>query len=189
MKRILLIVVFSVVGLIGGAAAGMFLAPAPAPAEDETKAAHGDEKASGEEAGKAGDHADASSGDHGADHPAPTHGAVGPDPDRHVDYVKLERQFIVPVVEEGEISSLVVMSLAVEVDEGASDIVFEEEPKLRDAFLKVFFAHSQSGGFAGDFTRESRMADLRGRLYEAARQVLGAPAKGVLLTNVMRQDS
>lgn len=188
MKRILLIVVFGLVGLLGGAAAGMFLAPAPEP-DPETETAHGDgSDTSAEHAAEGDSHGETAGADAG--HAAPAYEETeGTASERQIDYVKLERQFIVPVIDEGQISSLVVMSLAVEVTDGMSDLVFEEEPKLRDAFLKVFFAHSQSGGFAGDFTRESRMADLRGRLYEAARSVLGSAAKGVLLTNVMRQDS
>ena len=102
--------------------------------------------------------------------------------------MKIERQFVVPVLEDERVSSLVVLSLAVEVDAGESDIVFEHEPKLRDAFLSVLFTHAQSRGFDGDFTQERRLEDLRGSLTNAAQEVLGKRAHGILLTGIVRQD-
>lgn len=117
-------------------------------------------------------------------------GAPPPDaaPVSGAEYVKLDRQFVVPVVEGEKVAALMVVSLALEIDEGGSDAVFTHEPKLRDEFLKVLFLHAQSGGFAGAFTREKVMADLRGSLASAAQGVLGGGARSVLLTNMVRQD-
>ncbi|MEL6791873.1 MAG: flagellar basal body-associated FliL family protein, partial [Pseudomonadota bacterium] len=104
------------------------------------------------------------------------------------DFVRLEKQFVVPVLGEDRVASLVVLSIALEVDEGGSDAVFATEPKLRDAFLGVLFTHAQSRGFDGGFTRKDRLADLRRSLTIAAQDVLGGVAHGVLLTNIVRQD-
>ncbi|MEL7464238.1 MAG: flagellar basal body-associated FliL family protein [Pseudomonadota bacterium] len=104
------------------------------------------------------------------------------------DFVRLEKQFVVPVLGEERVASLVVLSIALEVEHGGADFVFAAEPKLRDRFLGVLFTHAQSQGFDGGFTRKDRLSDLRRALTLAAQDVLGELAYGVLLTNVLRQD-
>ena len=53
------------------------------------------------------------------------------------EYVKLSNQFVVPVVKNERVSSLVVLSLSVEVKAGTSQDMFSHEPKLRDLFLQA----------------------------------------------------
>ena len=67
-------------------------------------------------------------------------------------YVKLNNQFVVPVVEREKLSALVVLSLSLEATEGMSDRIYALEPKLRDVFLQVLFDHANMGGFRGAFT-------------------------------------
>ena len=110
-----------------------------------------------------------------------------PDPN-NVYYVKLSKQFVVPVVRDGKVASLVVMSLSIETIPVVSDIVFQKEPKLRDALLGVMFLHANSGGFDGQFTGGEAMRDLRGSLLEAAREVIGKDVYSVLVTDILRQD-
>lgn len=105
------------------------------------------------------------------------------------EFVRLNNQFVVPVLAEARVRSLVVMSLSIEVPPGTSTEVFALEPKLRDAFLQVLFDHANAGGFSGAFTAASTMNTLRAALREAARGVLGAAARDVLITEVVRQDS
>lgn len=192
MKRALLILVISLVGAGAGAGAGMFLKPS-APENAET----GDETKGGEQgAGQAQDSVD---GDVAASvrddevaralEAADAAGDLDAAGDATTrDFVRLEKQFVVPVLGEDRVASLVVLSIALEVEEGGSDAVFATEPKLRDAFLGVLFTHAQSRGFDGGFTRKDRLADLRRALTVAARDVLGDVAHGVLLTNIVRQD-
>jgi len=113
--------------------------------------------------------------------------ATEPDPN-NVYYVKLSKQFVVPVVKDSRVSSMVVMSLSVETTPAVGDIVFAREPKLRDALLGVMFLHANSGGFDGQFTSREAMKDLRGSLLEAARDVIGDDVYSVLVTDILRQD-
>lgn len=105
-----------------------------------------------------------------------------------VQYVKLNNQFVVPVVKDGSVTSLVVMSLSIETIPSMTDTVFKLEPKLRDAFLQVMFLHANSGGFEGQFTSGETMKDLKGSLFEAAREILGDAITNVLITDILRQD-
>lgn len=115
--------------------------------------------------------------------------AETPPPDlAGAEYVKLDRQFVVPVVTADKVESMIVISLAIEMGAGGSDIVFKHEPRLRDEFLRVLFVHAQSGGFSGVFTEPHLLDDLRAALEESARAVLGSGARAVLLTNIVRKD-
>ncbi len=105
------------------------------------------------------------------------------------EYVRMNNQFIVPIVEGGRVVSMVVLSLSLEVTPGSSETVYAREPKIRDAFLQVLFDHANSGGFRGSFTDGSNLVLLRRALAEQARLVLGAAVTDVLITEIARQDS
>lgn len=105
------------------------------------------------------------------------------------EYVKLNNQFVVPVLEGGRVVSMVVLSLSLEVTAGSTETVYSREPKLRDAFLQVLFDHANAGGFRGSFTDGSNLVLLREALTEKAIGVLGEAVTDVLITEIGRQDS
>lgn len=104
------------------------------------------------------------------------------------EYVELNNQFVVPVVTQDLVESLVVISLGIEVDPGQAEIVYQREPKLRDALLQVMFDHANIGGFRGRFTDGNNMDVLRISLTEAAQGVVGKIVTGVVITDIARQD-
>jgi hypothetical protein len=117
--------------------------------------------------------------------------ASGRDPQvnsTHV-FVKLPNQFVIPVVEAGRVSALVILSLSLEVVAGGSEKVYAVEPRLRDAFLRVLFNHANTGGFRGAFTEAGNMEVLRRALLEAATSNLGGAVKNVLIVDILRQDN
>lgn len=105
------------------------------------------------------------------------------------DYVKLNNQFVVPILDGGRVVSLVVLSLSLEVAAGNTETVYAREPKIRDAFLQVLFDHANTGGFRGSFTDGSNLILLREALTEKAIGVLGPVVTDVLITEIARQDS
>jgi hypothetical protein len=109
------------------------------------------------------------------------------DPATH-EFVKLNNQLVVPVVEDGRVRSLVVLSLSIEVQPGNKETVFSLEPKLRDAFLQVLIDHANLGGFQGSFTDSTNMNLLRVSLQDASRDILGSYATSVLISDSIRQD-
>lgn len=106
-----------------------------------------------------------------------------------VDYVKLNNQFVIPVVEGGKVTALVILSLSLEVTPGGSEKVYSVEPRLRDALLQVLFNHANTGGFRGAFTEAGNMEALRKALLEAAAKTLGSTVSNVLIADIVRQDS
>ncbi len=105
------------------------------------------------------------------------------------EYVRLNNQFIIPVVPKDRVNALVVLSLSLEVPKGESQSVFDREPKLRDLFLQVLFNHANMGGFEGAFTDMRKMTLLRKSLLDAAQSVLGQSISDVLITDIVRQDN
>lgn len=112
------------------------------------------------------------------------------DPSEEVerDYVKLNNQFVIPVVEDGKVASLVVMSFSIEIEPGNREDVFRREPKLRSSFLQVLFDHANIGGFRGAFTDNNTLDVLRASLRDVARRDAGEYVSDVLILEIARQD-
>jgi len=104
------------------------------------------------------------------------------------EYVKLNNQFVIPVMGKENVESLVVVSLSIEVEPGYTETIYQREPKLRDVFLQVLFDHANMGGFQGEFTNSSNMDVLRASLREVAQSVVGSAVSNVLITEIVRQD-
>ena len=95
------------------------------------------------------------------------------EPDLAREYVKMNNQFVVPVVNSESVQALVVLSLSLEVPAGQKDSIYSREPKLRDSFLQVMFDHANVGGFDGEFTNANNLDVLRNALREAAQKDMG----------------
>jgi len=176
MKKLFLPIILAVLGVTCGAGAALVLKPKPDPdakAMDMANTArcpevdHSDfDNADSYEAGDMSD----------------------PENPKGQEYVKLNNQFIVPVVSGELVNSLVVLSLSVEISQGQRETVYTREPKLRDALLQVMFDHANMGGFTGNFTDGNTLDVLRAALTESARGVLGKAVKGILIVDIARQD-
>lgn len=168
MTKLLLPVLFLLVGIGGGVGAGLFLTP-----EEETHVA---ETPCGDVPAVADDH-DASPAAHSSE--ITVEGR---------EYARLNNQFVVPVVHDGKVASLVVLSLSLEVETGTKENVFAHEPRLRDLFLQVLFDHANMGGFDGAFTASSNMRILRDALRHTAITNVGGGITDVLIIDIVRQD-
>lgn len=173
--KLLLPLILLIVGTGGGVGAALFLAP-PA---DETMAEEGS--------------CDCHTLDHNdlvaeADPEEEPIQADPNDPAAGLEYARLNNQFIVPVVEGDRVTALVVLSLSVEVTVGSKDLVFQREPRLRDALLQVMFDHANVGGFDGVFTASDNMGNLRAAMRNVARQTVGPEVSNILILDVVRQE-
>ena len=165
MKKILLPLLLLLIGTGGGVGAGIMLMPAN---EEELLT---DGNPCGEVVAK--DHSD----------------TVVAETTLEREYAKLNNQFVIPVVEEGAVSALVVMAISLEVTMNNTSAVHTTEPKLRDAFLQIMFDHANIGGFSGNFTSGTNMHALRGALLNAAQRIAGHNVTDVLITDIVRQDT
>ena len=174
MKKLLPILLL-LIGLGAGAGAGWFLRPAP----QETAEVQGDATdAHGETADAHGEAAEA----HGDD----GHGVAAPGT---TETIRLPNQFVVPLIEEGQVRAMVVIGLALELNAGHSFVLANDEARLRSLFLQRLFDHANIGGFDGLFTSGEALLALRSALRDAARELIGPSVRDVLITELLRQES
>ena len=173
MIKKLLPILLAVIGTGAGVGAGLMLKPAPAP----------EDHAAVECVAPAGEVAHETADGHAAE------GEGGEEMPAQQEYVKMNNQFIIPIMGTDRVQALVVASLSIETKVGGTEKVYAKEPKLRDVFLQVLFDHANIGGFDGSFTSAERMDSLRRSLVDAARTVLGADVLDVLITEIARQDT
>lgn len=158
MKALIVPLFFALIGVGGGVGAALFLGGSD-PETEEHADGHGED-------------------DHAEEQEAPA----------ETEFARLNNQFVVPIVERGDVTSIVVMSLSIEVEAGTQDQVFSKEPAIRDVFLQSLFDHANMGGFDGNFTEAGTMELLKRNLTLAARQVVGDPVHSVLIIDIVRQD-
>jgi flagellar protein FliL len=179
-------ILLALIGLGAGVGAGIMLRPDTSTVAESS----GGETSGHGEAAASSDHGETTteSADHGAAAAESSSGEHGESSSESSNFVKMANQMVVPVVHDGDVSALVVVSLSIEVTPGYSTDVYQLEPRLRNTFLQVLFDHSNSGGFDGAFTSGPKMKALHEALYEAAHMELGEKLKDVLITDIARQD-
>ena len=166
--RLIIPLLLLLLGVSGGAAAGFVLRPEPElPAEAELA-----------EGNPCGDAANVTHGSQAMD--AETEGR---------EYVKLNNQFVVPIVSDNRVNALIVLSLSIEVVSGSREEIYTVEPKLRDVFLQVLFEHANLGGFDGAFTEAKNLGILRRGLRTAASKIMPERITDVLIVDIVRQDN
>ncbi|MEM9317778.1 MAG: flagellar basal body-associated FliL family protein [Pseudomonadota bacterium] len=181
MLRILIPIVLLLLGVGGGIGAGIVLGGSDAEMASDEYAAGGEAETYEAE--------ESSYDDEGSSDSYETDAPVQPGSSDNLEYVRLNNQFVVPVVRDAAVRSLVVMSLTVEIESGQAEYVFTREPRLRDAFLRVMFSHANAGGFDGAFTSPTSLNPLRSGLRDAAFDVLGSTVNDVLIVDIVRQDA
>lgn len=169
MKRLLPLILL-LVGLGGGIAAGAWIGPAKP--KDIGQSTTQNTAAKGKKVNSKGQESDGHSENNG-----------------ETLYLKMSRNFVVPLVHQNQISGLATVSLSLEMKTGANDAFYAREPKLRDGFLQVLFDHANIGGFDGVFTQPKNLDPLRRALLQVARAELGDEVHAVLITDIARQDA
>ncbi len=106
-----------------------------------------------------------------------------------LDTLSMPNHFVVPVLVDGRVSAMVVLSLALELAEGHDVVLSRHEPRLRSVFLQVLFDHANLGGFEGVFTSGEALISLRRALRDAARAEFGPKLHDVLITEILRRES
>lgn len=153
-----------ILGLAGGGAAAIVLAPAGEDTNATTDtAADGDSAAVGESTG------DAEPG--------------------NTEIVKLPNQFVVPVILDNRVRAMVILTVALEVETGVGDQVRRLEPKLRDTFLAELFTLAAMGGFEDELISRQTLELVKTALTERSKEVLSEQSVTVLITDMARQDA
>lgn len=193
-----LTLLLQLLAVVGGAAGGLWLksatAPAaePARAQDEAKPAADDhESAEGKKAEAKPKAVDAKTeGKRAGDKKAGGHGGGHGEAEADAAYgfMKFSRQFVVPVIGDDGVRALVLLDINIEVPPAVTEFVYTQEPKLRDALLASLLQLSNSGAFDEHILERANMELVRSELLRAARSVIGEDAQNILILNIARQE-
>ena len=132
---------------------------------------HGGKKEKKKKKKKKGGHGEEDSGDSG--------GAM--------TFMSFKRQFVVPVMTHGEIQSLVLLNLNLELNESAPENPYMMEPKLRDAIMRALLTLSHDGVLSQDLTSAQTYDEIQEALLDATKTVLSDSIENVLILDLSKQ--
>ncbi|MDF3606854.1 hypothetical protein PE067_12380 [Paracoccus sp. DMF-8] len=159
MKKKILFVILALAALAGGAAGGMFLKPQKEATQEQ---AAGEPADTGKEAQK-------------------------DDSETELTWFKFPTQFFVPLMQNGQVSGTMILSLVLELPQEATERINAQEHRLRDALLRALMIRANTGGFNGNFTSDVQMQELRAVLLAAAQEASGTDVRNVLVEDIARQ--
>lgn len=106
----------------------------------------------------------------------------------NLEIVKLSNQFVIPVILNSRVRSMVILTVALEVDAGEADRVRTLEPKIRDSFLIELFNLAAMDGFKDQLVSSDTLELVKKGLTVRAKNVLDLKHVSVLVTDMSRQD-
>lgn len=137
-----------------------------APKEKEKKDAHGGDK----KAAKDG-HGGASSASAGA------------------TYFRFSREFVVPIIQNERVASLVILNINIEADAVASDKLFSQEPVLRDVVMTTLIEISGDGRTFQSMTSIENYETVRSLILgNLQKKFPDMGIKNILILDIARQD-
>lgn len=169
MSKLLPILIIVVAALAGGGGGFFLKMQTSAEAVDQ-------EPADGSHEPAADKHEKKSKGGHGA----PSADALS--------YVKFTRQFVVPVIKNGQPKMLMVFDINIEVDDTFGRSAYSLEPRLRDAILAQLFVFANSGILMQITESTEARTKVKAALLETVRKIMGDSALEILLVDIGIQE-
>ena len=150
--------------------------------------AHAVEK---EDDGHGGGHADKKD-DHGSSHSKKEkdghgdgHGAAS---DSKMQYFSFNREFIVPLMVNQRVESLVIININLEVQSSTLDKLFSIKPKLRDNIMTTLVALSNDGKTLVEPTNVDSYETIRSVILTNLSSVVASGIENVLIMDLAKQD-
>jgi flagellar FliL protein len=138
---------------------------APSSKGDDYEDDHGDEKQA-----KSGDKAAKSSGSGNS------------------TYYKFSREFVVPIMREGQVTSLVIIHISLETDSSTAEDLFTEEPKLRDNIMTTLISLSNDGRTLERPTEINNYETIRSMVLMNLQDAISDKIKNVLIVDMAKQN-
>ena len=107
---------------------------------------------------------------------------------KDVSFYVFPEKFFIPLIEKSKLSSMVILSLGLEIEEDALEKIEKISPKLRDILLQALFDQATIGNFDGSFIDTDRQIKLRNYLSSTLNSQVGPEIRGVMITDMIRQD-
>jgi uncharacterized protein YxeA len=104
------------------------------------------------------------------------------------EYFKFSREFVVPVMREDQVKSLVILHVTLETASGEADKLFSEEPKLRDNIMTTLIGLSNDGRTLDEPTNIEHYEMIRSMLLMNLRDSVSEGIVNVLIVDMAKQD-
>lgn len=105
-----------------------------------------------------------------------------------VTYYKFSREFVVPMIENDRVQSLVILNLNLEVDTSISQELFSKEPVLRDNIMTTLVKLSSGGRTLNSITDVDNYETLRAMILANLQNEVPEGIRNVLILDMARQD-
>ncbi len=125
-------------------------------------------------------HGKESKGGHGSDEAAGS--------GEGVVYFKFSREFIVPIIRQGRVDSLVILNLSLEADSSIGQKLFEMEPKLRDNIMTTLITLSNDGTTFESMTDVENYETIRSMVLMNLQSVVSTGIENVLIMDLAKQE-
>ncbi|WP_273185668.1 hypothetical protein [Hyphomonas adhaerens] len=189
MKHVISAVVAVVCILIGGIT-GHFVKTGLSAAA--STAAHDDSKKAADDHGAADSHGSEKKKDsHGAKKESAGHGGGGHgggDASGDVVYFKFTREFIVPIMHDRKVASLVILNINLEADSSVSQKLFSMEPKIRDNIMTTLIELSNDGRTFESLTDVESYETIRAMVLLNLQKAVPSGIQNVLIVDIAQQD-
>ncbi len=192
MKNIITAII-AIACIVAGGVGGHFLRSMGSTAPKAEK--HGEEKSDSGHGEKKDDHAKSEKKADKKEAKADGHGKSGddghgsdPGASGGVIYFKFSREFVVPVVSQGRVTSLVILNLNLEADANMSQKLFEMEPKLRDNIMTTLITISNDGKTFESMTDVENYESIRSMVMMNLKSVMSTGVHNVLIVDLAKQD-
>lgn len=151
-------------------------------AAEKPKDSHGASDAHGSEKKKDSHGAKKESSGHGGG----GHGGGAASGD--VVYFKFTREFIVPLMHDRKVESLVILNINLEADSSVSQKLFSMEPKIRDNIMTTLIELSNDGRTFENLTDVENYETLRAMILLNLQKVVPTGLQNVLIVDIAQQD-
>jgi flagellar protein FliL len=105
-----------------------------------------------------------------------------------VIYYKFSREFVVPIIRDSRVTSLVIMNLNLEADASISQKLFEMEPKLRDNIMTTLITLSNDGTTLESMTSVENYESIRSMIMMNLQSVMATGIHNVLIVDLAKQE-
>ena len=105
-----------------------------------------------------------------------------------VIYFKFTREFVVPIMRERKVESLVILNINLEVDSSVSSKLFSMEPKIRDNIMTTLIQLSNDGKTFENITDVESYETIRAMVMMNLQKTLPTGLENVLIVDIAQQD-
>lgn len=132
-------------------------------------------------------HAAEKTKEHGSE-PAETKDSHGNPTAGAVDYFKFTREFVVPVMRESRVESLVILNINLEVDSRVSSKLFAMEPKIRDNIMTTLIELSNDGSTLEAIANLENYESIRATVLMNLQRIVPEGIRNVLIVDMAKQQ-